>query len=59
MYPKRLKTHPTDEDVIHPLLFHLLDAAMVTTKLWKVFLAENQRQVITEGLGMDSEQARR
>lgn len=51
------KTH-SDGQHVHPLLFHLLDSALVALVLWDQYLAENQRRVIAEGLGLPQEQAR-
>ncbi|WP_236726365.1 CRISPR-associated helicase Cas3' [Streptomyces sp. NBRC 110465] len=39
----------------YPLVRHLLDAAAMALHLWDVYLAENQRARISEGMGLDGE----
>ncbi|MFC1417762.1 CRISPR-associated endonuclease Cas3'' [Streptacidiphilus cavernicola] len=42
----------------YPLLFHLLDTAIVVQELWDRFLASNQRACIAAGLGISEAEAR-
>ncbi|MGQ4514259.1 CRISPR-associated helicase Cas3' [Streptomyces sp. DW26H14] len=42
----------------YPLVRHLLDAAAMAVHLWDVYLSENQRRSIADGLGLSTERAR-
>jgi CRISPR-associated endonuclease/helicase Cas3 len=42
----------------YPLVRHLLDAAAMALHLWDVYLSDNQRRSIAEGLGLAEEPGR-
>ncbi|MEU7340222.1 CRISPR-associated helicase Cas3' [Streptomyces sp. NPDC007074] len=43
---------------VYPLLFHLLDTAVIAGEVWDRFLTPGQRQLIANGLGVPLGQAR-
>ncbi len=42
----------------HPLLYHLIDVAMVAEALWESVLTEHERRAVAERLGLDIDDAR-
>ncbi|MEU8975641.1 CRISPR-associated helicase Cas3' [Streptomyces monashensis] len=45
--------------LVYPLLFHMLDAAAVMGELWDRYLTPAERRVISRGLGLEADAARR
>lgn len=45
--------------VAYPVLFHMLDVAVIAGELWHRFLSAGQRKVIAAGLGLPEKEARK